>query len=34
MNAKIKDEWDAAKCITGEPTEKEVRVDKDLGKTT
>lgn len=34
MNAKIKDEWDASKCISGEPTEKEVRVDKDLGKTT
>ena len=34
MTVKVKDEWDAAKCIGGEPTEKEVEVDKDLGKTT
>lgn len=31
MTAKIKDEWDASKCISGEPTEKDVAVDNDLG---
>jgi len=30
---KNKDEWDAAKCIRGDPTIKEVQVDDDLGKT-
>jgi hypothetical protein len=30
---KNKDEWDAKKCISGEPTLKEVLVDKNLGKT-
>jgi len=31
FTSKIKDEWDAAKCISGEPTEKEVQPDRDLG---
>lgn len=33
FTSKIKDEWDAAKCISGNPTEKEVQPDKDLGKS-
>ena len=33
FTSKIKDEWDAAKCISGEPTEKEVASDKDLGRS-
>jgi hypothetical protein len=28
------DIWNAAKCIHGEPTEKEVQPDKDLGRCT
>lgn len=26
------DSWNAAKCLHGEPTEKELEVDRDLGK--
>jgi EF-hand domain-containing family member B len=33
FTSKIKDEWDAAKCISGEPTEKEVETDFNLGKS-
>ncbi len=33
FTSKIKDEWDAAKCILGEASEKEVEVDRDLGKS-
>jgi hypothetical protein len=28
------DQWNAAKCIHGEPNEKEVQPDTDLGKST
>ncbi len=28
-----KDEWDASKCISGEPTLKEVAIDDDLGRS-
>merc|ERR1712072_810588 len=33
FTSKIKDEWDAAKCIAGEPTSKEVETDRDLGRS-